>query len=188
MAGGSVVGSLRLEHVTYFTVPLSWLVLPRNVLRKRKGHRIRPVHLFTVSSPVSLPELANTSHLQGSFVQEEKEKNEGILSHLKCLGLPVCLCLHYLRQWRNHLFSVQKKEESLSLGGLRRLVHTSVTDTVVFGLVRWWREPWAEGSDSPLSTVCVCVCVCVCSVVQSSDSLWPPWTVAHLDCSVVNRL
>ena len=85
---------------------------------------------------------------------------------------------------------MQKKEESLSLGGLRRLVHTSVTDTVVFGLVRWWREPWAEGSDSPLSTVCVCVCVFAQlfshPTLCDPHGLLPTWTALSL--TVCNRV
>lgn len=91
-----MVGSLRLERVTCFTVPLSRLVLPRNVLRKRKATCKVSADIFT-GPLVPSPELADGSHLQGSIAQEEKEKREGIL-HLKCLGLPVCLCLHYLRQ------------------------------------------------------------------------------------------
>ena len=79
-----MVGSLSLQHVSCFTVALSQLVLPRNVLRKRKGCRIKSVHRFTVSSPVSLSELVDSSHLlQGSLFKKKKKKRGGILSHFK---------------------------------------------------------------------------------------------------------
>ena len=179
---GVVVGSLSLQHVTYFTVALSQLVLPRNVLRKRKGYPIKSVHTFTISSPVSLPELVDSSHLlQGSLFKKKKKKTEGILSHFK-MSRPTDLFVSTLFKAvkKPSLLCAKEGRVSLSLGGLRRLVHTSVTDTLVFGLVRWWREPRAEGSDSTLSIVCVCVCMCVCVCLLSRSVI--RLFVTPMDC------
>ena len=187
---GVVVGSLSLQHVTYFTVALSQLVLPRNVLRKRKGYRIKSVHTFTISSPVSLPELVDSSHLlQGSLFKKKKKKTEGILSHFK-MSRPTDLFVSTLFKAVKKPSLLCAKEGRVSLSLWVALGGLSTQVWLTLSCLAWWGGGESPGQKALILLcqlcVCACACVCVCLLSRSVIRLFvtpmnccPPGLLCH---------